>query len=320
MGRRFISVILILVGLSAVGAYQYWSWVTREPISIRYGYPPYADSAPLYVAVEKGFFKEENLNVSLFKFFTGVKTLEAATAGNLDGGFVAIMTALPAFQAGVDFRFAGSMSYYDIDHDLTGYFVLMNSSIQKVEDFRGKTFAVRGIDATVMIPLLKALEKHGLTVAEVKVVVIRDQLDIMEALLSGSVDVAHLAEPVLTQALGTGKLRIMYRPYTEVFPDHKFPMATSFFMKSFIDQNKTAVDGFIKAFNRAVDWIGTHPWETKAIIANWTGMDLELAGKMTLHAWSKEVDREVLEDVIDLLLEYGYLEKDIAAIDVLYQD
>jgi NitT/TauT family transport system substrate-binding protein len=314
-----ISLILILTTLGAVGAYEYWSWITRKPFNIRYAYTPYADSALVYVAVEKGFFKEENLNVSLTKFLSGVMMLQAAAAGDVDGGVAAIVPELQAFKEGINLRLAGPVSYYDKDHDPGAFIVAVNSSIQSVGDLKGKTFGIRSNEALTMLMIRVALMRYGLTLDDIKTVVIASPLAQIEALIAGNLDVIYSAEPFLTQALSTGKVRIIYHPYTELLPDHKWQMVSSFFLKGFIDQNKDVVDAFIRAYKKAVDWINANPEETREIIANWTGMDSALAKKITLHAYSKEIDQEGLRGIINLMWQYGYLESDIALEDILYQ-
>jgi len=319
MDKKLLSLILILTTLGAVGAYQYWSWITRKPFNIRYAYTPYADSAPVYVAVEKGFFKEENLNVSLTKFLSGVKILEAAAAGDLDGGLAAIVPELQAFKEGINLRLAGPVSYYDKDHDPSAFIVAVNSSIQSVGDLRGKTFGVRSLaDALTVLTIRVALTRYGLTWDDIIPVSIPSPLAQIEALIAGRVDAIHSTEPFLTQALESGKVRIIYHPHTELLPDHKWQMVSSFFLKGFIDQNKDVVGAFIRAYKKAVDWINANPEETREIIANWTGMDSALAKKITLHAYSKEIDQEGLRGIINLMWEYGYLESDIALEDILY--
>ena len=319
MGKRLLSIILILAVLGSVGVYQYWSWITRKPFTVRYAYAPFAEDAPIFIAVEKGFFKEENLNVSLTKFLAGAKMLEAAAAGSLDGGYFLITQALQAFEGGVDLKLARGGSYQDLDHDASAMVTAVNSSIQSMEDLRGKVFAVSGFAAHPMMVLQVAIEKHGLNVSDIQFTVIESSATRVQALVSGRIDVTHLGEPYLTQVLNAGNIRIIYRYVTEVFPNHRFQMSRSFFLKRFIDRDKEAVDAFTRAFNKAVDWINANPAETREIIAKWTEIDVEIAKKMVVPAFTKDIMQDDIREIIDLMRHYGYLTKDIALQDFLYQ-
>ena len=319
MGKRLLSIILILAVLGSVGVYQYWSWITRKPFTVRYAYAPFAEDAPIFIAVEKGFFKEENLNVSLTKFLAGAKMLEAAAAGSLDGGYFLITQALQAFEGGVDIKLTRGGSYFDVDHDASAIVTAVNSSIQSMVDLRGKVFAISGFAAHPMMTLQVAMEKHGLNLSDIQFHAIESSVTRIQALVSGRIDVTHLGEPFLTQALNTGNVRIIMRHVTDVFPHHKFQMSRSFFLKRFIDRDKEAVDAFIRAFNKAVDWINANPVETREIIAKWTEIDVELAKKMSVPAFTKDIEQDGIREIIDLMRHYGYLTKDIALQDLLYQ-
>lgn len=319
MSKKYLSAVLILILIGVIGAYECWIWVTRKPLIIRYGYTPYADSAPIFVAVEQGFFAEENLNVSITKFLSGTKILQSVAVNQLDGGFGAIIPALQAFEGGIDFKFAGGVSCYDKEHDPGAYIVTMNSSIQSIADLRGKTLALATGGAIFLLPFKVAAGKYGLNITDINFITIASPLNRLEALLAGTVDVEYEAEPYLTEALSTGKVRVIYHPYTEVFPDHKFLMATSLFSKNFINQNRAAVDAFIRAYTKAIDWIKKNPDETRLIIAEWTGIDQEIVKNMTLHLYSNSIPQEELRALINLMKDYGYLESDIAVGDILYQ-
>lgn len=318
MEKRILGIILAMVIAGSIGVYWYWSTTLKRPLTLRFGHTPYADSAPLYVTVEKGFFEEENLNVSLTKFVSGTKILEAAAAGSLDGGFVWTIFALLAFEGGVDLKIAAGGSYVDKEHDTSSIVVRMNSPIRSIKDLKGKTTSTFALGAA-SLPWEVILQKHGMTLEDVNMVVIRSQPDTLEAIIAGRVDAAFISEPFLTPALETGKVQIIYRFWTEVFPDHRYQMATTFFLKSFIDEHKDAVDAFIRAYGKAVDWIDDHPQETREIIARWTGIDPELAKKMVLHAWSKELDSEGIKRIINLVVEHGVLKRDIEVEDMIYQ-
>lgn len=319
MRRKLLGFILVALIIGIVGTYAYWS-LTRGPIPIRFGYSLWAEDAPIFVAAEKGFFKEMNLNVSLTIFASGIPMMEAVSANKLDGGFAPIVQVLQGFDGGIDVRFVCGGSLFDKDHDANAIVVAFNSSINSIEDLRGKIVCVGSYSAQPMAPMQLALNRNGLTMDDVKFYVIQSSPTRLQALLSGTVDAAFLGEPYLTPALNAGQVRIIYRPLTEIFSDHKFQLSTSFFAKAFIDKNKDAVNAFIKAYEKAVDWINDHQTETRSIVANWTGMDLELTKKIIMPLFLKDVDQTGLHNIIDMLLEYGYIEKDIAVNDILYQD
>jgi ABC-type nitrate/sulfonate/bicarbonate transport system substrate-binding protein len=323
LDRRILSIVLISIVLVGVGGvYWYWSLMTKKPFTLRFGCMPFADSAPLYVADEKGFFRDENLNVTLTNFFKADLMINTVTQGSLDGGQTTLFSLLLAFQAGADFKIMGYGSYDDENHDTNALLVRVDSPIQSIKDLKGKIVANQNTGAMFQLCMQVILSRYNMTLDDIHLRAI-PIMNMPDALLGGVVDCANVAEPYLTPALETGKFRILSRSYTEVFPDHRFPFQVVFFSKRFIDENKDIVNAFLRAFGKAVDWINGHLQETKEIIANRTGIDVELARKMSLTVVTKGLQPELYEQLINLMLEYNTisgLEKNIKIEDITYQD
>jgi len=100
MSNRTIAIVLCLFFFSA-GAYIYWRVFLTKPVSLRIGYFDSAYCAPYWIAYEKGFYKNEGLNVTLVEIETGSKMVEAIAAGSLDLGFVPFSTSVNAFVRGL---------------------------------------------------------------------------------------------------------------------------------------------------------------------------------------------------------------------------
>jgi len=158
--------------------------------------------APIFVAQEKGFFKEEGLDVELVR--TDWKGLrEGLSAGNFDANHTLIMYLLAPIATGLDVKITGGIH--------TGCLRLqvgVNSAYKTVKDLKGKTigvpthlsspphmFAQRVVTAAGMDPK-----------KDVKWVPI--QPDVLgKALENGDIDALATTDPIGTILMGAGKVR-----------------------------------------------------------------------------------------------------------------
>ncbi|OIQ60862.1 putative aliphatic sulfonates-binding protein precursor [Moorella thermoacetica] len=112
--------------------------------------------APLYAAVEKGFFTQEGLNVELVRTdFEGTK--EGLATGKIDATLGLFHKWVKPIEQGMDIKFTAGLH--------TGCIQVVagnNSGITRVEDLRGKRVGVDAIGAGPMNLLAVALSRAGI--------------------------------------------------------------------------------------------------------------------------------------------------------------
>jgi len=323
--RKTLSIVLVVVIIAAaLVGYWYWTYAREKPkpYNLRYGHMGVADSAPIYVAVEKGFFAEEGLNVTLTRFTGGPQIIEAAVAGSIDCGHSGIVPAIMAFSSGIPLRIMTDQATWDLEHDASAWVVRADSDIQSVEDLKGKTYAVHTYGSLTYLVAQIVFKTHGLKTPpdpspDVNVVLI--PFPKMPEALSATdgVDVIDTVEPFVTIALQMGG-RILYHPATSIFPDHVWHTATAFFMQEFIDEHKDVVDAFIRANVKAVRWIRDNREETMRIVAKYTGLDYDLVKTMALPTWGESLDSNGVQREMELMLEWGWIKESIDVSKLVY--
>jgi NitT/TauT family transport system substrate-binding protein len=317
MNNKLLIIFFMAVILGSAGGYWYWKTPTTKPFVLQLGHGRSTTNAPYYVAAEKGFFRDEGLNVTFVEFRTVPKILEAVAAGSVDIGTVTLFTATQAFDNGIDLRIATNGGYTDEDHDGSFIVVRKNSTIESVADLRGKTIAIISWGSHSQFTLELVLEKYNLTINDVNVVPL--PLDThVEALMSGRVDATHTSEPYLTYGLDMNVSRKLCPTTSWIFPDHKFQVGTACFMKSFLDEHKDVVDAFIRAHARAVEWMENHPDETREILSKYTGYDVDFITRMNAYAFSEDLDLELIDRCLNLMWEQGFLQNQIEAANITY--
>jgi NitT/TauT family transport system substrate-binding protein len=315
--NRLLVIFFTIVIFSSVGGYWYWKTAMAKPFVVRLGHMRHVSLAPYYVAAEKGFFRDEGINVTFMEFRSTPKIIEAIVAGSIDIGATTLFTASQAFDNGIDLRIATDGGHTDQDHEGSFIVVRKNSTIESVADLKGKTIAISSWGSHSQLTLELVLEKYNLTINDVNIVPLTFDTH-LEALMSGRVDATHTSEPYLTYGLDMNVSRKLYPTTSWIFPDHKFQVSTVCFMKDFLDEHKDVVDAFIRAHARAVEWMENHPDETVEILSKYTGLDVEFINRMNAYAFSEDLDVNLVDRCLNLIWERGFLQNKIIAANITY--
>ncbi|MBI3941990.1 MAG: ABC transporter substrate-binding protein [Chloroflexi bacterium] len=177
---------------------------------VRMGYVPVTLYAPLYVAIEKGYFKEQGMEVALTPLVGGSDSVVQLAAGNFDvaaGGVGAGL--LNAAARGIDFKMVAGL--HSEKPPMASPLVVSkkrfdSGELTKIADLKGKKLAINAKGAATEYWLASALQKGGLTFKDVSVVGLAFS-DVPAALENGSLDGAILGEPLVTQAEDKGLVK-----------------------------------------------------------------------------------------------------------------
>jgi NitT/TauT family transport system substrate-binding protein len=165
--------------------------------------------APLYVAMDRGFFKEQNIEISLDKAASGSEVMAFLAQGQIDVGAVGLSAAtFNTLAKGFDFRVIASAgvapqkdgpSKFEIRKALVD-----GGQVKTIADLKGRKVAVAGGTGSAGAYLaVKALQTAGLTGKDVQFVNLANP-DMVQALANGAVDAALIGTPFSTQAIQQG--------------------------------------------------------------------------------------------------------------------
>jgi len=162
---------------------------------------------PIYVAVEKGYFQEQGIDLQ-FEPITGADSAAYLSTGQLDLALDAITAGFfNAIERGADMRIiapAGILTLEDSPLPLVVRAELVHSgAVQGPADLKGRRVAVLAPGATPEYLLAKVFEPLGMTIHDVERVAMPFP-DMPAALANGSIDAAVPAEPFATRAVSQG--------------------------------------------------------------------------------------------------------------------
>jgi ABC-type nitrate/sulfonate/bicarbonate transport system substrate-binding protein len=238
------------------------------------------------IAYEKGYFKDEGLDVKISYLESGRYCLDALVSNSTD--FATIVEPNIAY-----FGFTGNKSVIDIasivSSTSSGIIALKSRGINKPEDLKGKMLAFSP-GTTSDIFANRFIEKHGLTQKDVKMQKIQP-LAISGAILSGSVDAASTWDPhIYNISKSLGSNAIVFRD-----PDAYTGYLTVAVRKEWAYKNKETVISFLKALKKAEIFANKNKDEAQSIVSKMINLDIDVVrATWALHLMEVKLDKGVL--------------------------
>jgi NitT/TauT family transport system substrate-binding protein len=167
--------------------------------SIRVAMIPIEPAAPIYYAKENGFFDKAGLDVSIDQNPSTPAIASALMAGTYDIAYGTVPTLAQAHAKGLPFVLIAPGIADSAVHFGGAIMVGVNSTIKTGKDFNGKTLGTAGLN-TIAEYLPRAwIDKTGGDSTTVKFIEMPFPVT-PDAIASGRVDGAYLAEPFVTIA------------------------------------------------------------------------------------------------------------------------
>jgi NitT/TauT family transport system substrate-binding protein len=230
--------------------------------TIRVASSPWPGYASHWVALEKGLFKDEGVEVKDVFFVSQTESDDAFMTGKADLNLNGMPGTIPQIN-----RDPGVKIFYQLDYS-DGSDGILGRNLKTAADLKGKTVARENVLFEEML-LRKYLEKLGLPRNQIKVVN-KTAPEAATAFAAGKVDAAVTFEPWMTKAAKDGKGEVVFSTKgTNIIADIVTARA------DFIAQNEDALLAYIRALNKAVKLMRENPAETNPIIAKKFGVKPE---------------------------------------------
>ncbi|MDF3001493.1 MAG: extracellular solute-binding protein family 3 [Bacillota bacterium] len=220
--------------------------------------------APIYIALENGFFAEEGFDVNLISADTETRKI------GLNNGNIPIVNGdfqfFPSIEEGVKVKVVDGL------HDgCIKFVVAKDSPISGVDDLKGKKIAVDEIGGTPHQVASVWLEKAGISARqednEVTFLPYSDGNLELEAVRNGDADVAALWDPLGSIAEESGEFKLIFDLSTDPTFAGKY-CCFLYASEKVLKDDPEKVAAILRAYNKAQAWIAANPEETVEIIAD----------------------------------------------------
>ena len=256
-----------------------------------------------WVAIEKGFFSDEGLDVEVAGIFNaGAEEMSAFASKSLDVGYLGMAPSV----TGVANRAASVKAGALANAEGSAIVVKAGSPARTLADLAGKTIAIPGYASVQDFLIRRALEAAGLAPAAVTIIVIKPP-EMLAALETGQIEAFIAWEPHATKAVTKGIGRVLLRS-SEIWKGH--PCCVVAFEGAVAQGRPAVVQAFLRAHARATAFIIANPDEAIRIGVQYTGMDEATVraalGNITYRA---ELERAPIREYASYLTRLGYIKE-----------
>lgn len=281
--------------------------IPPDSLEVNIGFLPIMIYAPIYVALEKGYYAERGLDVKPTPMNSGTDLAVMVATNELQ---FALSGVGPAFWNGIDTGLP--LQIVAPGHEegkpvSTPLMVSAESEITSVDQLAGKKVSVNAPGATEYW-LQKALETGGLGIDDIDLQYLAFP-DAVAALTSGALDAAIIGEPLATQGVEDESLRILSNDF-----DVQGMQVTALFSNSdWIDANAEAAAGFVAGYVQACRDLVEAPNDplNLTIINKYTNVPMELIAASVRPTY--QVNAEVNADNLVVLQQF-FADRDLLAV------
>lgn len=307
---------LVALVLAGCGVGQGSAIEIGEDDPIRVGVVPTSAAAPLYIAIERGYFEEVGLNVEVQIAQNAAAVAPSVLNGQLQFGFAAASPFIGAVSKGLPlYAVANSSSNSTDGSDDTGLMTTADSPIERPRDLEGHTVAVNGLAALPHIAAMEAIERDGGDVSKVTFVAMPFP-DMVGAMRQGRISAAAMAEPFYSQSLAAENKQVSTL-YASAF-DPGSTTTLYFTAGPFLETNPDVVDDFQEAIVRGIHDAHHEPDLVREVLIKYGNMNPDAAESMGLPNYSDELTPDGLEQISEVMTTYGIIPEPIDPSEVIY--
>jgi len=184
----------------------------EEPLKARIGVLRLSSSAPVFIAQDKGYFRDAGLEIDL-KFFDAAQPIAVATtSGDVDFGITAFTAGLYNLAGKGTLKVIGGMSREKASYPLIGYFASNSAyaaGLKTPRDLAGKRVAVTQVGSSFHYSLGLLADKYGFKLGDVKVIPLQSLSNAAAALKGETVDAALLPASTARKLMDDGGAKLL---------------------------------------------------------------------------------------------------------------
>jgi len=279
---------LLSLGLAVgLGLTALLTGCTRAPEQVRIGEVTRSlFYAPQYVAIQKGFFKEEGLDVQLTTTAGGDKTMTALLSDGIDVALVGSETSIYVDQQGSTDPVINFAQLTQTD----GTFLVSRKPVDRFsfDQLKGSVFLGQRKGGMPQMVGEYVLKKHNINPKnDLQLIQNIEYANIATAFASGTGEYVQLFEPTASQFEADGIGHVVASFGKE---SGKVPYTVFMAKKSFIDKHPEVIQKFTNAIYKAQQWVAAHSAKETA---------------ETIAPYFQNIKPDILESSVKRYLEQG---------------
>ena len=271
---------------------------------IRVGVLPIISDGPVFVALQRGLFRAEGLDVTPVLLSTGQLATRELISGRLEFAASNYVTMILAASQGARLRIVADGSQTTPDTNVI--MIPRGSRIHSVQDLRGKTIAINAVGNVGSLMVDTTLKTYSVPVDSVKFKIIPFP-QMTSALRTHAVDAAWMTEPFITDAgEQAGAEELVDTASGEMA---SFPLTGYETLAGYAQRNPAAVAAFQRAIVRAQALAADRSVVEDALLTFIGGMTTPVLAAVHLDSYPTSISQARLQQVADAMLTSGMLKE-----------
>ncbi|MFA7302508.1 MAG: ABC transporter substrate-binding protein [Candidatus Paceibacterota bacterium] len=286
---------------------------------------PVVQGLPLYVAVEKGYFKEAGITVEIIKYEAPNQIIDAVMAGQVD--FTSPSGAL-GITGIADAKNPGKLKVYAISGGTQGnsgasFVVPSGSTLSQLSDLRGKRLGILAGTIQWRTITREILAQYDLDMDRDLTIVELAPAVQVGALAAGQVDALLALEPVPTISVGKNIARLWIAdPTVQHIADPAW-LGAGVVNTAFAKQNPETTEKTIQILSRAADEINRNPDAYRQYLRGYTSLTDDLVAKVPIVSFKvctqiTPSDVAAIQKFFDIFTKHNVVAERIGVQDILY--
>ncbi|CAM4407201.1 NitT/TauT family transport system substrate-binding protein [Paenibacillus endophyticus] len=315
MNRRMVMSLLLVAALVMTTVLAGCGNKDSDKVKVRIGEVTRSlFYAPQYVAIEKGYFEEEGLDVELTTTPGGDKTMTALLSNAIDVALVGSETSIYVYQQGTDDPIINFAQLTQTD----GTFLVAREAVETFDwnALKGSVFLGQRKGGMPQMAGEFALKKLGIDPqADLELIQNVDFANIPAAFASGTGDYVQLFEPTASIFEKEGKGHVVASFGAE---SGHLPYTVFMAKQSYINKNEKTVQAFTNAIHKAQLWVESNTAEaiTDVVLPYFENVDRDILIS-SIDRYQKQgsfsvdpvIDEAEWNNLIDVITSAGELEK-----------
>jgi NitT/TauT family transport system substrate-binding protein len=312
--KNIVAVVLMIFLVMITG-----QALSAEKVTI--GHLTVVPSLPTYVAMEKGFFAEQGLEVELVPFQSGTAIIDALVAGRVDANCMSAITGHWFAAQSVPDKFKIFL-VYAADSNVDNTMVVMvkkDSPLKNLKGLKGKK--VGTFPGATSVALAKAIMRTKLAPESVIFTEIAPP-NMVPALAAGQIDAFFSPEPFGMLAVYQGIGRYLIKSPCTLLGLKKGIVGGAFsFSAKFLEERPEVAKKVKAAIEKGVNYIKANEQESRGYLSKYAQLPPPVASRIPFEKWItiKDLDKKAPQLYFDVLYKEGAYQKKIDTTTLYYE-
>jgi len=288
--------------------------IAQAPTPVIVAGPPDEGFKDVYYGVQSGLFAKYGLDVQPRIVHGGAVVLAGLAGGSFDVAFTNLLPLLQAHSHGLPFQIIAPSTIFISERPQNEMIVAKDSSLRNARDLNGTTIGTQSLQDLNSVAMKAWIDKNGGDSSSVHIIEV-PSVAAVAALTSHRIDAMSLAEPLLTEALDTGKVRIFAKPQAAIAD--RFQSQAFVADSDYVATHTDAMVRFAKAMHESAIYNNTHLAQTAGLVASFTSIPAGVITRTVRSLDGEYVTPGTIQPLIDFAAKYGMIPEKFPAEDII---